>query len=381
MNNQIRRCTLALLMACSGSVSGQEWKLHTIDAGSRGADGVRLGDINKDGLPDVTTGWEEGGQIRVCLHPGHENVTQVWPSVTVGMVKSPEDAVFADINGDGQLDVVSCCEGSQQSVNLHFNPGPQDLLKPDQWKTEIVAATHKQSRWMFCAPMQTKRQTVFILGSKQPNAQISLLDTHRSPSVVRKIRDCGWIMSVRLLDMDSDGDEDILYSDRYGKHRGIGWLETPSARSAEWRQHIIHRADLEVMFLDAVRIDTQWNIFANTRNGFVLHLTQTKGEWEAYRIPHPAGTGQGKGVAAGDLDGDGDIDLACTCEHAKGLVGVYWMEFDNGSWMYHNVSGAKKGVKFDRIELVDVDGDSDLDLMTCEERDNLGVIWYENPVQ
>ena len=113
----------------------------------------------------------------------------------------------------------------------------------------------------------------------------------------------------------------------------------------------------------------------------MLQLTQTKGEWEAYRIPHPAGTGQGKGVAAGDLDGDGDIDLACTCEHAKGLVGVYWMEFDNGSWMYHNVSGAKKGVKFDRIELVDLDGDSDLDLMTCEERDNLGVIWYENPVQ
>ena len=31
------------------------------------------------------------------------------------------------------------------------------------------------------------------------------------------------------------------------------------------------------------------------------------------------------------------------------------------------------------MELIDLDGDGDLDVMTCEERKNLGVIWYENP--
>ena len=30
---------------------------------------------------------------------------------------------------------------------------------------------------------------------------------------------------------------------------------------------------------------------------------------------------------------------------------------------------------------VDMDGDGDLDVLTCEERDNLGVIWYENPLR
>jgi hypothetical protein len=29
--------------------------------------------------------------------------------------------------------------------------------------------------------------------------------------------------------------------------------------------------------------------------------------------------------------------------------------------------------------MIDVDGDGDLDLMSCEERDQLGVFWYENP--
>ena len=31
----------------------------------------------------------------------------------------------------------------------------------------------------------------------------------------------------------------------------------------------------------------------------------------------------------------------------------------------------------DGIELIDLDGDGDMDVLTCEERDNLGVIWYD----
>ena len=33
----------------------------------------------------------------------------------------------------------------------------------------------------------------------------------------------------------------------------------------------------------------------------------------------------------------------------------------------------------DLLEAVDLDGDGDLDLITCEEVADLGVIWYENP--
>ena len=44
-----------------------------------------------------------------------------------------------------------------------------------------------------------------------------------------------------------------------------------------------------------------------------------------------------------------------------------------------DVSG-RVGVKFDLVELVDLDGDGDLDAITCEEVDNLGVFWFENPL-
>ena len=63
---------------------GEPWPRHVIDDSSRGADGVRLADVNGDGRPDVVTGWEQGGITRIYLHPGREPVRQRWPAVTVG---------------------------------------------------------------------------------------------------------------------------------------------------------------------------------------------------------------------------------------------------------------------------------------------------------
>ncbi len=99
------------------------WKRHTIDAsdketGKLGADGVRLSDINGDGFQDVVTGWENGDAIRVCLNPGPEKAKEIWPGVTVGRVAGAEDAVFADLDGDGFQDVITCL--------LYTSPSPRD---------------------------------------------------------------------------------------------------------------------------------------------------------------------------------------------------------------------------------------------------------------
>ena len=70
------------------------WERHTIDDSSFGADGVRLADINGDGRLDITSPWEQGGQVRVYLNPGPEGLRERWPAVTVGQVGDPEDSVF-----------------------------------------------------------------------------------------------------------------------------------------------------------------------------------------------------------------------------------------------------------------------------------------------
>ena len=98
------------LHAGEGMPRGHPWTRHVIDDSSKGADGVRLQDVNGDGRPDCVTGWEEGGLTRVYLHPGAAAVCNRWPAVTVGKTPSVEDAVRVDLDGDGRTDVVSSCE-------------------------------------------------------------------------------------------------------------------------------------------------------------------------------------------------------------------------------------------------------------------------------
>ena len=128
-------------------ISDAKWKRHIIDDSSRGADGVRVKDVNGDGYLDLTTGWEEGGVVRVTMNPGPAAVRQRWPSVTVGEVASPEDAVFVDLDRDGAVDVVSCCEGSNRSVFIHWAPREREqYLEAQAWTTAYFPATRKKQK-------------------------------------------------------------------------------------------------------------------------------------------------------------------------------------------------------------------------------------------
>jgi FG-GAP-like repeat len=399
-------CVLALLLhgTAATCLFGQGWQLHIIDNGSRGADGVRLGDANRDGRPDIVTGWEEGGQIRVCFNPGIEHVRMPWPVANVGTVGSPEDAVFADVNRDGWLDVVSCCEGRQQAVFFHLSPGNSHVTNGKAWSTQKVESADGVTRWMFCEPLEESggiRSRRLMLGSKNPHGRISLLHSKNSiPHSLLDLRTAGWIMSLKQVDIDRDGDADLLYSDRKGKQRGVGWLErvSPTANENErWVDHRIAANDAEFMFLNVVdRPDAPVAIVCQTFREGILLLSpgdDVQSVWRRTQIPPDPRTGTGKGIAVGDIDLDGTQDIVASCGNSDGRIGVYWLsaamprsetkvgELPSGvQWLLNDISGVQRGVKFDRIELLDVDHDGDLDVITCEERDNLGVIWYENPV-
>ncbi len=400
---------LAPHAAAEASSRGRPWTMHTIDDSSRGADGVRLADVNGDGLPDIATGWEEGGLTRLYLHPGHAQAAKPWPAVRVGRTPSVEDAVSADLDGDGDHEVISCCEGGARKIVVHWPPDEVDaLLQPKRWRAEPLPESIDRMMWMFAVPAQLdgRRGVDLAAAGKGSDCRVGWF---AAPTDPRRLHDwawhdlapAGWIMSLRVLDVDGDGDPDLLFSDRKGPHRGVRWLENPGRDDAvnarSWKDHCIGAADCEGMFLDVADLDADGRddvALATRRTGLLLLLRpdDPRKTWTTRTIPWPADCGTGKGVAAGDLDGDGALDLVLSCEHARSpLSGLVWLDCQGPPaarrFTVRELSGPR-GIKFDRIELADLDGDGDLDALTCEEshpvegrRHGLGVVWYENPAR
>ncbi|HID77634.1 MAG TPA: VCBS repeat-containing protein [Planctomycetaceae bacterium] len=258
--------------------------------------------------------------------------------------------------------------------------------------------------WMFCLPLDVdgRHGPDLVAGGKGSGAAVGWFEAPQDPRHLARWRwhrlgPAGWIMSLRAADMDGDGDLDVLLSDRKGPWRGCRWLENPGpgrATGRSWRNHFLGGRDHEVMFLTLADLDGDRRsevIVATRDNGLlVLPLAAPSGKDRHQVIRLPDGVGTGKGVAVGDLDGDGRQDLVFSCEAARPpRAGVMWLSRDRSStenrWVAHPISGPA-GIKFDRLELADLDGDGDLDVLACEEsqpaggrRRGLGVFWYENP--
>ncbi len=373
------------------------WERHTIDATSLGADGVRLQDVNGDGRLDVATGWEQGGVVRIYLHPGPTHVREPWPQVTVGQVQDAEDAVFADLDQDGAWDVLSSCEGRTRSLFIHWSPpDPTQILSASDWTTQPLPASHDAQAWMFALPLKPPTGQIphLIVGSKGNQATISRIQLPANRRQVEAWRiqplyQAGWIMSLRAFDMDFDGDLDVLASDRKGPNRGVLWLANPHSNSSSdsWQEHRLGANNQEVMFLDVANTASNGaQVVAAVKPNQVFHFERRRSNtapWQSRQAVIKAPTGTAKASSFADIDLDGELDIVSSCEHAsEGRIGVYWFPLKDVSTglinQIHDISGPV-GTKFDRLEAIDLDEDGDLDVMTCEEVENLGVIWYENP--
>ena len=402
------RCSLCcryLLILCSAFLCalgaaepmGPLWHCHTIDDSGKGADGVKLADANNDGLLDIATGMEEGGEVRIYIHPGLDAVRKPWPATTVGKAPDVEDATWIDLNDDGRLDVVASLEGKARIMRAFIAPETENA----PWKPMDFPATRKV-QWMFgqAADIDGAHGDDLIIGGKNKGASIGWLqaavDNPLDPQAwhYHPLVDAAWIMSIFAIDHDGDGDLDIVYTDRRKPHRGVWLLEHPGNPHDVWPLHRLWTCDGDIMSMNFGDLDGDGlqDITVAVHDFRVVWLKKGTGptSYRAIDISADFSAGQARSANPGDLDGDGDLDIAVTTSRSDGKHGVFWLENDgtplDGGWRARAISGAERGIKFDHSELLDIDHDGDLDLLTCEEYEGgvgsgLGVIWYENPLR
>lgn len=379
--------------------NSQAWPRHIIDNEGRGADGVRLGMVK--GVLALTTGWEESGETKLYLYPGQEQVRDPWPSVVVGQTPSVEDAVFLPLPGEEYPAIISCCEGNECTIYAHECPWAPTPLEYQKWHTHVLGNSREKMQWMFCFPHQLDDQhgIDLICAGKNEHAAIGWFEAPESATewqdyTWHSLSPVGWVMSILVSDMDGDGDDDIVLSDRRGALSGCRWLENPGRdqlKVAEWNNHMIGARQQEIMFMTLTDVDgdgLQDAIAAVKERSiyYMKRLDESGKRWNSRIITFPENTGTAKAVKVADVDLDGVSDFLVTCEHADPpKAGVFWLKSisnqNAGEFMAMDISGPQ-GIKFDRMELIDLDRDGDLDILTCEERHEnrgLGLIWYENP--
>lgn len=238
-------------------------------------------------------------------------------------IRFPNDAYAADLDGDGDMDVLST----------------------SSWDDKVVWFENLDGQGKF-GPLQ-------------------IITTETN-----------YASSVRAADLDGDGDMDVLSSS--GHDAKIAWYENLDGQGNFGAQLIItenasfalsvYASDLDgdgdMDVLSASRDDNKIAWYENTsgEGDFGAQQIITTNAEDAYR------------VYSADLDGDGDMDVLSA---SAGDNKVAWYENLNGLGNF----GGQEIITTDlmgpnSVLAVDVDGDNDMDVVSSSFDDKF--VWFEN---
>ncbi|MFN7941984.1 MAG: VCBS repeat-containing protein [Thermoanaerobaculia bacterium] len=314
--------------------------------------------------------------------------------VDLGLFPSARGLAAADIDGDGDLDLVGYATGAvvwYQRGDASF--GDYTYRLANDYPADSTISS------MRLGDLDRDGDLDVVTARRNANGESVLVEWLENDTPTagtwprRTIRewttgitiDLARATGLAVADFDRDGDLDVAggrtEEDVFGDSDGrIEWLESDgSPADGGWSAHLLEDWHDEESYESFVAADLDRDgdldlaLDADVTDGFSSHLlwyendgSPAVGEWTRHTVAASIGLVGLDGCAAGDLDGDGDADLAVSSDQ------LYYYENDgtpgNGGWVRRTVADPTSS---NALDIADFDRDGRLDLVVDRT-------WYEN---
>ena len=354
----------------------------TLEALSTAVGGARVvapADIDRDGDLDVL--WAAEGVDQIAWH---ENQTihrsALFPSqeiIAAGVPATPQDASAADLDGDGDLDVLAVSRFATYWFENTDGAGTFGSLQ------SLGAGTSLES--VVGADLDGDGD-LDVLNSDV--AWFENLDGGGSFGSEQLIQGESSRSTALAADLDGDGDLDVLASHPFGTPK-VAWYKNFGADDGSGACGVVTPACFDSQTIISTNLVVPWavaaadidgdgdlDVFASGYHAIAwFENTDGDGSFGALMPIFSAGSVSFRSVAAADVDGDGDVDLFSASEADDRVA---WYENTDGAGTFGSqqiISSLADGAY--AVSAADLDGDGDIDVLSASDNDDK-VAWYEN---
>jgi hypothetical protein len=345
-----------------GCYSQTNFQKIAIDPANSNITGIYAGDLNNDGFKDITVCENANSSIVIWLNNKDESL-HFTKYLVDNNFPHPLYLAIKDINKDGKQDIIAS-SSQENSVAWWINEGGN----PIKWTKQIIDANLPNAHAVDVADFN---QDGFndILATSSGSNQLNWYESDGANPVhwTKQVVDNNFPNSqtAMAVDMDNDGLIDIVAGSSSGD--AVAWWRNRGGQRVEWEKINIANSLSGVDFphwMQAVDMDSDGDLDVLVSMYMTGEIAWWKNENNGSDWLKNAVVGDFLGVLsvqAADLDNDSMIDIIGTSTYSRDIA--WWKNISNSaSWTANIIEGNYKGAW--PLFVCDLDNDGDKDIIT-----------------